>query len=112
MIKKILSSIILLTAILFSVSIVNAASGRADITTSATSVKPGDTFTVTFSANSQEGINGIQTSYNYDSNKLELVKSEVASSKFADMSGGKTGVVEVITNTTDKLTSENLYALT
>ena len=112
MIKKILSSIILLTAILFSVNIVNAASGRADITTSATSVKPGDTFTVTLSANSQDGVFGVQTTYNYDSSKLDLVKAEVASNKYIDMSGGKSGVVEVMSNSQEKFTSENVYVLT
>lgn len=112
MIKKILSSIILLTAILFSVNIVNAASGRADITTSATSVKPGDTFTVTLSANSQDGVFGVQTTYNYDSSKLDLVKAEVASNKYIDMSGGKSGVVEIMSNSQEKFTSENVYVLT
>ena len=112
MVKKIILTITALVAILFSVNIVNAASGRVDIRTSATTVKPGDTFTATISVNCPDGINGINTTYNYDSSKLELVEKKVANSEnFSDMSGGRNGVVEIIANKPN-LTSENMYMLT
>ncbi len=110
MIKKIIASIIVLIIILFSINIVNATSGSSSLNASSTSVKPKGTFKVTLSVKCEEGINGIDTSYSYDEDKLELVSAEVANDNWLNM--GKKGVIQVICNTTSKITSNNIYVLT
>ncbi len=93
-----------------SVTIVNASNGNASLTTSSTSVKQGETFIVTLSVNCEDGINGVDTSYSYDEDKLELVSANVASSNWANL--GIDSKIQVIVNSTSKLTSENIYVLT
>ena len=50
-----------------------------------TEVKAGETFTVTLSATCEDGINGIDTTYTYDTERLELVSANVASSNFSSL---------------------------
>ncbi len=110
MVKKIIAIIMTLNMILFSINIVNAATGNASLNASNTSVKPGETFTVTISAKCDDGINGIDTTYSYDTDKLELVSENVANNKWVSM--GSNSAVQVICNTTSKITSDNIYVLT
>ena len=92
--KKLVVGVIILSMLLFSINIVNAATGSATISSSKTSVKPGDTFTVTLSAKSEEGINGIDTTYSYDEDKLELLSAKVANDNWSNL--GKAGTIQVI----------------
>ena len=110
MIKKIIVSIVMLSVILFCVTNVNAANGSANLIASSTSVKPGDTFTVTLSVNCEDGINGIDTTYSYDEDKLELVNANVGGNNWASL--GVNGTIQVICNSTSKITSDNVYVLT
>ena len=110
MVRKIIAIIMTLNMVLFSMNIVNAASGSASLNASNTSVKPGETFTITISAKSNDGINGIDTTYSYDTDKLELVSENVANNKWVSM--GSNSAVQVICNTTSKVTSDNIYILT
>ncbi len=108
--KKIITSIMIIATILFSVNFVNAATGSVNLNASSTSVKPGDTFTVTVSVNCEDGINGIQTTYSYDETKLELKSANVASTNWSSLGVGN--AIEVISTSTSKLTSEDIYVLT
>ncbi len=110
MVKKIIAVMMILNMILFSLNIVNAATGNADINASNTSVKPGETFTVTISAKCDDGINGIDTTYSYDIDKLELVSANVTNNNWVNM--GSDNTIQVICNTTKKVTSDNIYILT
>ena len=56
------------------------------LTSSTTNVKAGDTITITLSANCETGIEGIDSTLEYDKTKLKLT-SEVPSSGFTTMSG-------------------------
>lgn len=74
---------IILALILTGISTVQAANATASLKSSASTVKPGDTFTVTLSANCDDGINGIIGNeasqgfgFSYDTSKLELVSRE------------------------------------
>lgn len=107
--KKIIVSIIVLCLILSSISIVNASTGTVNLTANK-SVKPGETFTVTLSVSCEDGINGVNTTYNYDHNKLELVSANVANSNWASL--GTDNSITVISNSSSKVTSSDVYVLT
>lgn len=59
-------------------------------------VKVGESFSVTIKATCPDGINGIDTTYSYDTEKLELVSGNVANSKFASL--GIDNQISVISN--------------
>ena len=107
MVKKIVT-IITASIMLFSMSIVNAASGSTSFNTSATEVKQGETFTVTLSAKCEEGINGLETSYTYDESKLELISAKVANNNWSNL--GEGNKIAIVSNTTIK--EDNIYVLT
>ena len=73
-IKILLLAIIIIIA---SAITVNAADATANLRASSTSLKKGDTFTVTLSAEYADGINGIEGLFSYDEDKLELVTKVV-----------------------------------
>lgn len=74
-------------------------------------VKPGDTFTVTLSVTCEEGINGIDTMYSYDEDKLELVSASVKdSTNWSSLGADKQ--ITVICNSTSKITTADVYVLT
>ena len=75
-----------------------------------TEVKAGETFTVTLSATCEDGINGIDTTYTYDTERLELVSANVASSNFSSL--GTENQITVICNSTESITSSDIYVLT
>ncbi len=110
MIKKIIVSIIMMCVVVLNITSVNAATGSANLVASNTSVKAGETFTVTLSVNCEDGINGIDTTYSYDEDKLELVSANVAGNNWASL--GVNGTIQVICNSTEKITSDNVYVLT
>lgn len=110
MVKKVIAIIMILNIILFSMNMVNAATGNVSLNSSNTSVKPGGTFTVTIAANCDSGINGIDTTYSYDTDKLELVSADVTSNNWVSL--GANNAIQVICNTTSKVTSDNIYTLT
>lgn len=107
--KKIIISIIL-CAIVLKIGIAQAVTGNANLKASNTNVKPGTTFTVTLSIECEDGINGIDTSYSYDKDKLELVSANVANSNWANL--GLDNSITLISNTTSKITSNDVYVLT
>ena len=80
--KRVIATIIMLSMILFSMNFVNAASGSVSLNASNTSAKPGETFTITLAANCADGINGIDTTFSYDKDKLELISENVSSNKW------------------------------
>lgn len=84
-----------------------AATAIANLHSSSLTVKPGETFTVVLSVNCQEGINGvIGLTYNYDKDKLDLV-SEKIGTNYTNLGTGDT--IDLITNSKDKLTNEDIY---
>ena len=107
--KKIIVSIIVLCLILSSISIVNASTGTVNLVANK-SVKPGETFTVTLSVSCEDGINGVDTKYNYDHDKLELVSANVANNNWANL--GTDNSITVISNSSSKITSSDIYVLT
>ncbi len=108
--KKIIISIIVLCLVLSSVSIVNASTGTVNLIANNKTVKPGETFTVTVSVSCVDGINGINTTYNYDQDKLEFVSAKVSNDNWANL--GTNNSITVISNSTSKITSSDIYVLT
>lgn len=93
--KKLLIKIVpLMVVMLFVIAMIatsNAATGGASLIASKTKVEPGDTFTVTFRANSDDGLNGIQGVLGYDKDKLELVGKPVCAEDWAEFGGEVSG---------------------
>ena len=73
-------------------------------------VKVGESFSVTLKATCPDGINGIDTTYSYDTEKLELVSGNVANSKFAPL--GIDNQISVISNSTESISNADIYTLT
>jgi len=76
---------------------------------SETKIIAGQTFTVKVHAESPDKINGIDTTYSYDTEKLELVGKPVCDSNFASL--GAEGEITLISNSTT-VESADLYTLT
>lgn len=102
----------IIIAILANITIVKASSTpTVSLKTSSSQVKPGDTFTVTISVTCEDGINGIDTTYSYDENKLEYVSGSVANTNnWSSLSSDNQ--ITVICNSTSKITSADVYVLT
>lgn len=108
---KIITAIIIAILITLLASISFAASGTVEFKPSTTEVKKGETFTVTLSATSEDGINGIDTKYTYDSEKLELVNEKVAdSSNWSNM--GTSPDITIICSSTQSIKNADIYILT
>ena len=75
-----------------------------------TEVKVGETFTVILKATCPDGINGVDTTYNYDKEKLELVSTNIANSNFASL--GVDNQITVISNAIESIQSADIYTLT
>ena len=87
-----------------------AATGTVDFKASTNQVKKGDTFTVTLSAQTEDGINGVDTKYTYNSEKLELVSSTLSdSTKWTNLGSGQD--ITVISNSEQSVKNANLYVL-
>lgn len=110
--KKLITFAIIIMVILANLSIVQAATtATATLKTNKDKVKPGDTFTVTLSVACEDGINGIDTTYSYDTDKLELVSANVKDS--ANWSSlGSDKQITVISNSTSKIKTADVYVLT
>ena len=91
---------------LISISIVTASNTNAEIVIDKTTLKPGDTFTITLKANCSEGLSFISTKLNYDTNKLTLKSKNIAN----DWVDYGTDKIELFSNSSNKFT--NLDACT
>ena len=75
-IRKIL--ILILSALILFTGNIYAAVGEVTLTASKTELKPGETFTITVSANNDSGaIDGLSSKMKYNENILEVVSSEL-----------------------------------
>lgn len=111
MIKRI--SCFLLGVVLIFVWCLNvyAVTATADLISNNSAVKAGDIFTVTLSINCADGINGATgITYNYDTNVLELVNSGVNDTNFMNI--GNTTTIDLISNSSTKITTSNIYKFT
>ena len=109
--KKI--KILLISILLFvlSAGVVNANTLNAELKTNSQNVKPGETFTVTFKAVCQEGINGLESKISYDEEKLEFIKVEVADTqKWTNLGEGLT--VQILHTSQATLTEEDIFVAT
>lgn len=91
---------------LISISIVTASNTSAEIVVDKTTLKPGDTFTITLKANCSGGLSFISTKLNYDTNKLTLKSKNIAN----DWVDYGTDKIELFSNSSNKFT--NLDACT
>lgn len=75
-------------------------------------VKPGDTFTVTFGATCEEGINGVSAKISYEEDKLELVDSITVTdtSKWSNLGEGL--LAEIIHASNDTIKTGDIFKLT
>ena len=94
---KVITSILLGIFIVLLSTVAFAGTGTVELKSNVTEVKKGETFKVTLSARSEEGINGIDAKYNYDAEKLELVSEKVIdASKWSNI--GSSNNITIISN--------------
>ena len=107
---------IIMVLIITGITTVQAATATATIKSSANTVKPGDTFTVTLSATCDVGLNGIigeeefqGFGFNYDTEKLELVSREAKTMTDANDGKNTIGLAYLGTST---ITTGDVYTWT
>ena len=115
--KSLLIIGIVIAIIITGITTVQAADTTAQLTASATSVKPGDTFTVTLSAACDGGIALISGSeaddgfaLNYDTSKLELVSKEAK--RLIDLNEEATSGTICLMGSSTSFTSGDVYVVT
>lgn len=89
----------------------------ATLQTGKTEVKAGENFTVKINVSTPDGINGLVTSYSYDTEKLELVTKEVIDSNFTNLGGTSANEIALMFNPEDpsnftEVTESDIYELT
>lgn len=90
---------------------VQAASATAELKTDKEKVKPGESFTVTLTASSEQELNGITGKLSYDEEKLELQEVEIAKD-WIDMSGGDREKIELMYNSVNTVKTADVYKIT
>jgi len=109
--RKFIFSLTVIMMLVSCMSFANAAESSARLTTGTSSVKPGETFTVTLSATCSDGINTVSTTIDYDENGLELVNGAVTdSSKWINL--GENKDISIFSNSRDNITYADLYLMT
>ena len=107
--KSIIAFIIAIFIVALSTNVF-AATGTVEFKANTTEVEKGNEFTVTLSANSEEGINGIDAKYNYDLDKLELVSESLAdTTNWSNM--GTASNITILCNSTDSIKAADLYII-
>ena len=109
--KIMIIGIMLLVIFINCITIYGATTSNVTLQSDKTEVKAGETFTVVVKVQSPDGINGIDTTYTYDTEKLDLIKADRADTNFADISG-QNGKIVLFVNVATPITDTNLYALT
>ena len=104
----IISIIALILILLTSTSF--AATGIADLKTNTKQVKKGDTFTIILYAESEDGINGIETKYMYNTEILEKVSEKVVDTT-TWVSLGTSPEITIICNSENTIKKADIYAL-
>lgn len=108
-IKIIITSIIAIFIMLLAAKVF-AATGTVKFEANTTEVEKGKEITITLSANSEDGINGIDTQYTYDSEKLELVsESVVDTTNWSNV--GTTPSITLICNAKETIKQADLYII-
>lgn len=79
--KHILISIFITVVMLLSIRVRADSSGDVTLKSSKDTIKAGEEFTITISANSENGLNGLNAKMEYDETKLQVIKSEPASNE-------------------------------
>ena len=105
--KTIAVLVMFIFAVLVGSIPVQAVTATANLNASKSTVKPGEIFNVALSVTCANEINGIITSYSYDTDKLELISGK-AGTNFASL--GENNNIELIVSKTG-VTTADVYIL-
>ncbi len=109
-VKMLVTTILILTMfIAVGIKDVKAATATATLRSDKATVEPGDNFTVTLKASSEQGLNGIITEISYDSEKLELDSASTGTS-FTNLESSKTKLSIIATET--NVNTADVYSIT
>lgn len=110
----ILTIMLLVLGVTFSVNAIDAENATANLKASSTELNPGETFTVTFEATCEKGINGVTTTISYDEDKLELVKGVTVTdtAKWIRLEGETDLSADILCNSKDKITTGDIFTVT
>lgn len=110
--KILFLSLFIIMIIMIGTKRVNAATASVSWTADKTQAVPGQNITVTLAANSTDGINGLYTVYNYDSNVLELQSANVVDSeKWENIGTTENNEIVILAKSSTIIQSANLFVL-
>lgn len=95
--------------ILISTLTVNAAEATATLSLDKTTIKNGDTFTVTLKVACEEGINGLQGNVDYDEEILELQSIDVGDTNWSNL--GENSEIAIIHAKSGTITSADILKI-
>lgn len=108
--NKFLISFIYILFIICMKNYTYATTGISELRASSNQIKKGESFTVVLSVESEDGINGVDTKYIYDTEKLEVLSAEIVDpSNWSDM--GKDNDITVICNSTKDIKNADIYKI-
>lgn len=107
--NKIITVSIIAIIIMALTSVCYAATGTVEVKASKAEVKKGDTFTVTLVATSEEGINGVNSQYSYNTEKLDLISGAI-SNDWSNL--GTAPEITIVCNSEETIKNADIYTLT
>ena len=111
--KKLIVLVIMigLFVIMSGLKVEATTTATAELKTDKVQVNPGESFTVTLAVSSEQGLNGVIGKLEYNTEKLEIEKTEI-NNKWLDLSGGDNKKIELMYNNTETSKSEDVYKIT
>lgn len=113
--KKQIKILMLVIALIMACTLtVNAADATVILNPSKQQLVPGEEFTVTISGACEDGINGVMGTITYDKDKLQLVEAKVTDGNWRNegKSTDENIIMEIICDSTDKITTADIFKLT
>ena len=110
--KLMIMGVVILLIITNSIAVFANTETTVTLQANKTEVKAGETFSVTLKGTCPDGINGIATTYSYNTEELELQNATVANTNYSDSSNKAENEIFIYTTSTEKITEADLYVLT
>lgn len=115
--NKLMITVMMIFIIIAHCTTIFASGESINLKTESTEVKAGKTFSVKINVSASGGINGVATTYSYDTEKLELVTKKVLDSNFTDLGGATDNEIAIMFNPEDldnftEVIEADIYELT
>lgn len=112
--RKNISIIIVMFIVIMALTIkVKATTANVTLKADKLELDPGEVVTVTIAGSCEEGINALQAQISYETDKLELIDSNVTSSNWVNLGQSSTSnlTLEIICNTSETIKSDDIFEM-